>query len=119
MRLLSSSSTDTNVFKLVPFLGPGKHKQKARDQVTPLAGRLFGTYTFLAGLLRIYGAYYIDNPIAYQLALLGFVIAALHFTSELVIYKGIRFEARQAIPFIFSSFGMIWMVRQYRHYTSG
>ncbi|KAI9836021.1 MAG: hypothetical protein M1819_001632 [Sarea resinae] len=114
----SLSDPDDSVSKLVPVTDRNKHDKKATDQVTPLAGRLFGTYTFVAGLLRIYGAYNIENPVAYQLALWGYIVAAVHFTSETAIYKAIRPDGRQAIPLLISYSGLLWMLLQYRHYTS-
>ncbi|EXJ89074.1 hypothetical protein A1O3_02138 [Capronia epimyces CBS 606.96] len=119
-RVSSSTSTtpDDSVSQLVPVAGDDRQAAKAKDQVNPLAGRLFGVYTFVAGLLRIYGAYHVENPVAYQLALWGYVVAAVHFTSELLVYKTIRFNGPQGIPFVFASSGVLWMLLQYDYYTS-
>jgi hypothetical protein len=95
----------------------GKDAGKAKDQVTPFAGRLFGTYTFVAGLIRFYAAYEIENHLLYQLAIWTHVVAAMHFTSEMLIFKGFRFSGPQIFPFMAAYGGMLWMFMQYKHYV--
>ncbi|KAL2267231.1 hypothetical protein VTJ83DRAFT_4508 [Remersonia thermophila] len=103
--------------KLKPASSTGKDAAKAVDQVTPLAGRLFGTYTFLAGIIRFYASYQIENPAMYQMALLTHVVAAVHFTSETLVFKTIRFSGPQAFPFLAAYSGTLWMLLQYHHYV--
>src|SRR5689334_377421 len=67
-----------------PASSTGKDAEKARDQVSPLAARLFGTYTFMAGIIRFYACYQLENPAMYQLAMWTHVIAAIHFTTEML-----------------------------------
>ena len=102
---------------LKPASPSGKDSEKAKDQVTPLAARLFGAYTWLAGLIRVYAAYQVENAGMYQLALLAHVVAAVHFTSEMLVYKTVRFSGPQAFPFAAAYGGTIWMLLQYKHYV--
>ncbi len=104
-----------NVVK--PASSTGKDAEKAKDQVTPLAARLMGNYTVLAGLIRIYASYQLENHALYQLAIWTHVVAALSFTSETLYYKTIRFSGPQAFPFAAAYSGLIWMSLQYGHYV--
>lgn len=105
----------TNVLK--PASSTGKDAEKAKDQVTPLAARLFGTYTFMAGVIRLYACYQLENPGMYQLGIWTHVIAGVHFTSELLVQKTINFSGPQVFPFMAAYGGTIWMLLQYNHYV--
>lgn len=102
---------------LKPASATGKDSEKAKDQITPLAARLMGMYTLLAGVIRIYASYRIDDPGFYQLCILTHVVAALHFTSELLVYKTLKFTGPQAFPFAAAYGGTLWMVLQWAHYV--
>lgn len=102
---------------LKPASSTGKDAEKAKDQVTPLAARLMGIYTSLAGIIRIYASYNLSDPSLYQLALWTHIVAGLHFTSELLIFKTIRFSGPQIFPFLAAYGGTIWMVMQWGHYV--
>lgn len=95
----------------------GKDERTAKDQVTPLAGRLFGVYTFCAGIIRLYACYQLENPLLYKLAIWTHVIAAVHFTSETFVYKTIWFSGPQIFPFLAAYGGLLWMGLQYNHYV--
>ncbi len=96
------TSTDVNpedsVNKLVPASSTGKDVEKARDQVTPLAARLFGAWTLMTGLVRIYAAYDVSSPALYQLSLITHIVAASHFTSELLVFGTLRLTGPQIFP---------------------
>ncbi|KAL2258409.1 hypothetical protein VTK26DRAFT_8289 [Humicola hyalothermophila] len=100
-----------------PASSTGKDSEKAKDQVSPLAARLFGTYTFMAGIIRFYASYQLENPGMYQLALWTHIIAAVHFTTEMAVFKTIRFSGPQAFPFAAAYGGIAWMLLQYSHYV--
>ncbi|KAJ4289439.1 ergosterol biosynthesis protein [Collariella sp. IMI 366227] len=100
-----------------PASSTGKDAEKAKDQVSPLAARLFGTYTFMAGIIRFYASYELENRGMYQLAIWTHVIAAVHFTSELLAFKTLRFSGPQIFPFLAAYGGIIWMALQYNHYV--
>jgi len=111
---------DDSVAVLKPASATGKDADKAKDQVTPLAARLFGmyTYTFLAGIIRIYTSLRPEDPSLYQLSILTHVVAAVHFTSEMFVYKSMTFTGPQGFPFAAAYCGTAWMVLQWGHYVS-
>ncbi|KIH89864.1 hypothetical protein SPBR_01042 [Sporothrix brasiliensis 5110] len=111
-------SNDDSIHKLIVASTTGKDTEKAQDQVTPLAARLFGTWTMLAGFVRMYAAHDIGNRALYQLALITHVVAAVHFISELTVYKTLRLTGPQLFPLIAGTGGSIWMALQYSHYVS-
>lgn len=108
---------EDSIAKVKPASSTGKDSEKAKDQVSPLAARLFGVYTFAAGIIRFYASYQIENSGMYQLALWTHVIAALHFTSEMFVYKTMRFSGPQAFPFLAAYGGAAWLILQYNHYV--
>lgn len=94
-----------------------KDKPTPTDQVTPLAARLFGVYTVLAGVIRVYGAYRVHDPVLYQLCLFTHVLAASHFTSEILFFKTICLGWEHAFPLTAGFGGSIWMALQYNNYV--
>jgi hypothetical protein len=114
----ASYNPDDSVQKIVP-VEPGDGRiSTAQDQITPLAARLFGNYTFMAGLIRFYASYQLEDPYLYQLALWTHLIAVAHFTSELLLYKSMRFSGPQIFPLIAGYLGTVWMLMQWRHYVA-
>lgn len=86
-------------------------------QVTALSSRTFGTWTFLAAILRFYVAYNIEDEKMYQLGLWVYAVAFAHFTSEWVVFKSARWGKGIAPPFFISSGTLIWMWLQYDAYV--
>ncbi|KIX08881.1 uncharacterized protein Z518_03538 [Rhinocladiella mackenziei CBS 650.93] len=78
--------------------------------VTPLSSRTFGTWTFLAAVVRIYAAHNITNRLFYDLAIWTYVIAVWHFFSEWLIFGSTRWGRGLAGPVIVSSMSLIWML---------
>ncbi|RYP60110.1 hypothetical protein DL771_010620 [Monosporascus sp. 5C6A] len=113
-----SPSTDPEdaTDKLAPADG-GAKEGRARDQVTPLAARLFGTYTLISAVVRIYASYHLRLAPVYQMALWTYVVALVHFASEFFVYKTTRFGTPVAMPFFFATVGVTWMVSQYGFYV--
>jgi len=109
---------DDSVSKLVPASSTGKDVEKARDQVTPLAARLFGVWTLMNGLIRLYTAYEVHSRALYHLSVLTHVAALTHFTSELLVYRTMRLTGPQFFPLLAGWGGAIWMILQYGHYVS-
>lgn len=110
-----------SVTKLVPAARAAKQRKPAAapaDQVTPLAARLFGVYTILAGVIRIYGAYSITDPRLYQLCLLTHVLAAAHFTSEALVFQTLVLGWEHAFPLGAGYVGSAWMAWQYSNYVA-
>ena len=109
---------EDSVRKLVPASSTGKDVEKARDQVTPLAARLFGVWTMMNGLIRLYAAYEVQSRALYHLSILTHVGAAAHFTSELLVFKTMRLTGPQLFPLSAAWVGAFWMILQYNHYIS-
>ncbi|KAH8680839.1 hypothetical protein BX600DRAFT_504590 [Xylariales sp. PMI_506] len=99
---------EDSVLRLVPA-GPNADKSKTVDQITPLAGRLFGTYTLISSIVRIYASFHLDKEPVYMMALWTYVVALGHFLSEGVIYKSLYWTYVQMLPLFFASVGTIWM----------
>lgn len=95
----------------------GKDSEKAKDQVTPLAARLMGIYTLLAGIIRIYASFRPEDPSLYQLGIWTHVVAAAHFTSELLAFGTLKFSGPQIFPFLAAYGGATWMFLQWGHYV--
>ncbi|CCC07123.1 hypothetical protein SMACR_01147 [Sordaria macrospora] len=112
-----SPEDSVDVLKPVTPAEAEKKEVAAKDQVTPLAARVFGTYTFMAGIIRFYACYNLENESLYKLGIWTHVIAAVHFTSEMFIYKTQRFSGPQIFPFLAAYGGTLWMVLQYGHYV--
>lgn len=111
------SNPEDSIHKLVPASSTGKDVEKANDQMTPLAARLFAAWTFITGVIRLYAAYDVSNPVLYQLSLLTHIVAASHFLSELLIFKTCPPSGPLVFPIIAGSTGSIWMALQYAHYV--
>ena len=110
---------DDSVQKLLPApSSTGKDAEKARDQLTPLAARLFGNWTFIAGLIRLYAAYNVSDPALYQLSLVTHLLAATHYSGELFVFKTVRPGWEHLFPLGAGFGGAIWMALQYQHYVS-
>lgn len=79
---------------------------------TPLASRTFGTWTLLSSVVRLYAAYNISNPVAYDLALWTYGIALTHFVSEWAVYGSAQLKGRFVMPMLFASSAVGWMWTQ-------
>ncbi|KAL7417154.1 Erg28 like protein-domain-containing protein [Mrakia frigida] len=87
------------------------------DQVTPLSNRTFGIWTLVSALIRLYAAYNITNKELYQLAFCSYIIAFVHFNSELLIYRTCTIGKGWLGPAIVSTTSLIWMSKQSAFYT--
>ena len=94
-----------------------QNEPKGTDQCTPLAARLFGTWTTVACLVRLYAAYNLHLGPMYDIAMWTYVIAFGHFASELFVYKSMTFGLPQFFPFLFASMALIWMPSVRGHYV--
>ena len=72
------------------------------------SARRFGTWTFLAGIVRLYAAYNIDIKELYSLAMWTYGIATLHFLAEWAIF-GVRDEGRK-YALLVSTSTLGWMM---------
>ncbi|KJZ77837.1 hypothetical protein HIM_03014 [Hirsutella minnesotensis 3608] len=115
-RLPPASATfnpEDSVDKLVA--APNQNDAKAVDQMTPLAGRLFGTWTLITSIVRCYAAYHLHLGPVYNIAIWTYVVALGHFASELFVYRSMNFGLPQVFPFTLATCALIWMpmVREY------
>ena len=116
---------DDSVTKLVPAPASSYNSREtaaklgATDQCTPLAARLFGTWTLVQSLVRMFAAFHLDSEPMYRLALATYVVALVHFSSEYWYFKSMTFGKPQAFPFALATIGIVWMVSQYSYYVEG
>ena len=89
----------------------------AADQLTPLAGRLFGTWTLITCVVRCYAAYHLHLGPVYNIAIWTYVVALGHFASELFVYRSMTFGLPQFFPFTLATMAVIWMPLVRDHYV--
>ena len=86
-------------------------------ETTPLSARTFGTWTFVSCIIRLYGAFFLNEPHVYQLTFCSYIIALGHFASELLIYRTCNLDAGFLSPLCVASTSLIWMYNQAEYYT--
>ncbi|KAH6663077.1 Erg28-like protein, partial [Halenospora varia] len=90
----------------------------AASQTTPLSTRLFGTWTFLAFVIRTCAAYQIGSKDVYALALSTYAIVLAHFCTECWVYRTMVM-GRELVPsFAIASMTTLWMLVQWEYYTA-
>ncbi|KAK8105605.1 uncharacterized protein PG998_003919 [Apiospora kogelbergensis] len=87
------------------------------DQVTPLAARLFGTYTLISAIVRLYASYHLNLEPVYMMAMSTYLVALGHFFTEYFFYKTYYMGGPQLMPFFFATTGTVWMVMQKSYYV--
>lgn len=105
---------EDSVKKLVPAASTDS---KATDQLTPLASRLFGTWTVITAIVRCYAAYHLHIGPVYNIAIWTYVVALGHFASELFWFKSMNFGLPHVFPFTLATCGIIWMNLVRDHYV--
>ncbi|KAK8028418.1 hypothetical protein PG991_005474 [Apiospora marii] len=95
----------------------GKGKAASVDQVTPLAARLFGTYTLISAIVRLYASYHLNLEPVYMMAMSTYLVALGHFATEYFFYKTYYMGGPQLMPFFFATTGTVWMVMQKSYYV--
>ncbi|EOA83942.1 ergosterol biosynthesis protein [Exserohilum turcicum] len=85
--------------------------------VTALSSRTFGTWTFLACVIRFYAAYNIDNSAMYQLAMWSYAVAWAHFMSEWWIFGTARMGKALLGPVVVANMSLLWMWMQWDYYV--
>ena len=63
----------------------------------------------MAALVRLYAAYHITNPQLYQLAFATYLVAALHFYSEWLVFGTARWGKGILGPAVVSVVSLGWM----------
>ena len=89
----------------------------AAAQVTSFSSRMFGTWTFLSCLIRLYAAYRIQEESVYGLAFATYAIAVAHFMLEWLNFgtmtAGIGLLRVSVVPIV----SMSWMAMQWGYYV--
>jgi len=85
--------------------------------VTPLHARTFGIWTLTASVVRLYAAYNIHNKAIYDMALLTYLFAFAHFSSEILIFRTARISIPVLSPVIVATTSLVWMIAQYDFYV--
>ena len=85
----------------------------APEKANDLAARLFGAWTLVSALLRLSCAILIKNRALFNLTLLSFIIAFVHFLSEAFIYKTAPLTIGVITPMIVSGVSTLWMLIAY------
>lgn len=106
---------DDAVDKLV--LAEPQTDPHAADQVTPLAGRLFGTWTLITCIVRCYAAYNLHIGPVYNIAYATYAVALAHFATELFVYRSMTFGLPQLFPFTLATWALVWMPVVRHHYV--
>ncbi|KAH9908324.1 transmembrane domain-containing protein [Xylariomycetidae sp. FL2044] len=113
----ASFNPEDSTQKLVPAGSQTTKEGRTQDQCTPLAARLFGTYTLISAIVRIYASYHLDLAPVYNIALWTYIVALVHFASEWAVFKTAYLGPPVLFPFFFATVGIAWMASQYSFYV--
>lgn len=86
--------------------------------VTPLSARMFAVWNLTSALVRAYAAFHIHEQGSYVLCAGTFVIALVHFVSELCIFRTTALGPGIISPLIVASASLVAMVLQFRNYVA-
>ena len=87
------------------------------SQVTDFGARMFGTWTCLSCVVRVFAAYSIGNREVYLLALWTYIIALGHFGSEWMAYGTMKAGKGLAPPLLVAGGSVCWMITQWGFYV--
>ncbi|EMD34138.1 hypothetical protein CERSUDRAFT_67722 [Gelatoporia subvermispora B] len=85
--------------------------------VTALQARTFAIWTLTSAVIRLYAAYNIHSKPIYDMALLSYLFAFAHFSTELLIFRTAKLSGPVLSPVIVSTTSLVWMLTQYDHYV--
>ncbi|SCV01643.1 LAMI_0G12772g1_1 [Lachancea mirantina] len=91
--------------------------ERKPSEVTPLSARTFGTWTFISSVIRLYGALYLNEEHVFQLVFISYIVALLHFGSELILFRTCKFGKGFLGPLVVSTTSLLWMYNQKAFYT--
>ncbi|CAK9783131.1 unnamed protein product [Cutaneotrichosporon oleaginosum] len=115
--LITSAASIYNVAQNYVTLKQSKEVYAGKpEQMTPLAGRLFGAWTAMAAVVRLLAAYDISNQGLYDLAICAFGVATLHFTTEWLVFGTVKLNRGSIGPLLVGSSGMAWALTQRDYY---
>ncbi|ORY58198.1 Erg28 protein [Pseudomassariella vexata] len=115
---ITTVNPEDSTKKLIPATASNTPKDAATmDQVTPLAARLFGTYTLISAIVRLYASFHLDKEPVYMMAMWTYLVALGHFVSEGAVYKTYYLGGPQLMPLFFATTGVAWMIMQKEFYV--
>ncbi|KAL9024564.1 MAG: hypothetical protein Q9196_006430, partial [Gyalolechia fulgens] len=82
------------------------------SEVTPFAGRVFGSWSFLSGLVRLFAAYNISDKNLYLLALCTYLIVLANYAGELLAFGTMKFGKGSAPSIFVATTSIVWMITQ-------
>ena len=91
---------------------------RSGSETSALSSRIFGTWTIVSAMIRLYAAYNISNPQIYQLAIGAYAIAWAHFMSEWMVFKTVAWGRGLAGPVLISTGSLVWMFSQWGYYVA-
>lgn len=115
LMLVAVVSVINGLQNYISLSGAKKVYTRQKHFVTALQSRNFGTWTLTSGVIRFYAAYNISNVGLYHLAAASFIIALLHFSLEVSVYRTAGWGV--LAPFLVASVSLGWMIKQYDHYV--
>lgn len=98
-----------------------KNAKQSSNEMPPVGMRLFGMWTVLSAIVRVYAAYNMSNPVLYDITIWTFVLVTFHYYSELVWFGTIPWDINrhQIIPLTQAPSALLWMLWQREYYLSG
>ncbi|GMK56396.1 hypothetical protein CspeluHIS016_0302360 [Cutaneotrichosporon spelunceum] len=115
--LITSAASFYNVAQNYVTLKQSKEVYAGKpEEMTPLAGRLFGAWTAMAAVVRLLAAYDISNQGLYDLAICAFGVATLHFTTEWLVFGTVKPNRASLGPLLVGSSGVAWTLSQRAYY---
>ncbi|XP_030855385.1 probable ergosterol biosynthetic protein 28 [Strongylocentrotus purpuratus] len=104
--------TAMQAFMESSFLATRMYTQ-AQEMVNAVLGRLFGTWTLLAGAVRMMCSYDIRNRAVYDLTLFSFILAFLHFATEYLLFQTVELSFGVVSPLVISGVSIVMMLQGY------
>ncbi|CAO3623538.1 unnamed protein product [Mucor fragilis] len=81
------------------------------EEVTPLSGRLFATWTWSVSMIRIYAAFHLQHKFMYDLGIWTYVIALTHYAGELLVFRGCKLNGPVMSPLFVAVTSLIWLTQ--------
>ncbi|OCH94455.1 Erg28-like protein [Obba rivulosa] len=85
--------------------------------VTGLQARTFAIWSLTSAVIRLYAAYNIHSKPFYDMALLSYLFAFAHFSTEIFIFRTANINGPVLSPVVVSTTSLVWMLTQYDYYV--
>ncbi|AET39420.1 Erg28p Ecym_4362 [Eremothecium cymbalariae DBVPG len=87
------------------------------SETTALSARMFGTWTFVSAVIRLYGVFFLHEEHIFQLTFISYAIALFHFLTEWLIFGTCRLGKGSLGPFVVATTSLVWMYLTKEYYT--